>query len=219
MPIVTANNLQAATGCSPALAATYAEHIAEACRLFQIDTPRRVAAFVAQIAHESAGFTATEERLSYSAERLQQLGRANGPGSRWAAAAAQADRLARNPQRLANFVYANRMGNGDEASGDGWKYRGRGLKQLTGKANYEAIGDTVREKVPAAPSFVAYPDTVKDPRWAALSAGAFWHDNELNELADLEKFREITKRVNGGLIGYDDRVAVYRRARRAFGVV
>lgn len=218
MPLITPQSLQAATGCAPVRAAMFSPHLVEASRLFEIDTPLRVSAFVAQMAHESANFAALTEGLSYSRERLVELGKMNGPASRWAAAAAQADRLARNPQGLANFVYARRMGNGDEASGDGWRYRGRGLKQVTGRANYEAITEIIQSKLPDAPDFVREPDLLTEPRWAALSAGAFWHDNELNELADAQRFTDLSVRVNGGKIGLNERRALYRRARAAFGL-
>lgn len=218
MPLITPQSLQAATGCSPVRAAMFAPHLVEASRLFEIDTPLRVAAFVAQMAHESENFTDLDEDLGYRRQRLIELGAANGPRSRWAAAAAQADRLAHNPKGLANFVYARRMGNGDEASGDGWRYRGRGLKNVTGRANYEAITEIIQARLPDAPDFVKEPDLLTEPRWAALSAGAFWHDNELNELADAQRFTDLSVRVNGGKMGLNERRALYRRARAAFGV-
>lgn len=218
MSLITPRSLQAATGCAPVRAAMFAPHLAEAGRIWEIDTPLRVSAFVAQMAHESENFTDLDEDLGYRRERLIEIGKANGPGSRWAAAAAQANRLSRNPQGLANFVYANRMGNGDEASGDGWRYRGRGLKNVTGRANYEAITEIIQASIPDAPDFVKQPELLTDPRWASLSAGAFWHDNELNELADAQRFTDLTRRVNGGLMGLNERRAFYRRARAAFGV-
>jgi putative chitinase len=211
---LTPDQLQAATGCSPVLAAQYALHFAEAGRLWAINTPGRWACFLAQVGHESQGFAHRVELLSYSAERLADLGRLNGPRSRWAAAAKQAARLARNPEALANFVYADRNGNGDETSGDGWRFKGRGLIQLTGRANYREIGAEVRRALPSAPDFEANPDAVEQPRWAALSAGAFWHLKGLNKLADAGQITAIGRAINGGGIGHGDRVTRYERARR-----
>lgn len=219
MTRITATNLQAATGCSPVLAATYAGPMDDACRLFDIDNPRRVAAFVAQVAHESDLFTATEERLNYSAEGLARTWPA-----RYARAGVKGNppndlalQLARRPELIASHTYANRMGNGAPESGDGWRYRGRGLIQLTGKANYEAIGDVVRGVDPDAPDFVANPDAVKEPRWSAMAAAAFWSERGLNDLADAQRFRDITRRINGGENGMDHRLKLYRRALAAFG--
>lgn len=219
MTRITATNLQAATGCSPVLAATYAGPIDDACRLFEINTPRRVAAFIAQVAHESDGFTATEERLNYSADGLARTwpARYAEGGNKGNKPNALALQLHRNPQAIANHTYANRMGNGSPESGDGWKYRGRGLIQLTGRANYEAIGEVVKAHDPDAPDFVANPDAVKEPRWSAMAAAAFWSERDLNTLADAQRFRDITRRINGGENGMDHRLKLYRRALPAFG--
>jgi putative chitinase len=107
----------------------------------------------------------------------------------------------RNPEKIANKVYADRMGNGDEASGDGFKYRGRGLIQLTGKDNYKACGDALNVDL------VENPDLVSSPQYAALSAGWFWDKNKLNQFADANDMTTLTKRINGGTHGLDDRVA------------
>jgi putative chitinase len=107
----------------------------------------------------------------------------------------------RNPEKIANKVYADRMGNGDEASGDGFKYRGRGLIQLTGKDNYRACGDAL------GVDLVENPDLVSSPQYAALSAGWFWDKNKLNQFADANDMTTLTKRINGGTHGLDDRVA------------
>lgn len=220
MTRITATNLQAATGCTRALAETYAGPMDDACRLFDIDNPRRLAAFVAQVAHESDGFTANEERLNYSAQGLANTWPARysvGGNAKIIKPNALALQLHRNPQAIANHTYANRMGNGSPESGDGWRYRGRGLIQLTGKANYEAIGEVVRGVDPDAPDFVANPDAVKEPRWSAMAAAAFWSERGLNDLADAQRFRDITQRINGGQKGKDHREGLYRRALAAFG--
>ena len=217
--ILTSDQLMAATGCLPVRASDYAPHLAEVGRLWRIDTVSRLSAFLAQVGHESQGFAVLVERLSYSAERLSDMGRINGPTSRWAAAAKQSARLARNGEALANFVYASRNGNGDEASGDGWRFRGRGLIQLTGRANYREIGVAVRAAVPDAPDFERAPESLESARWAMLAAGAFWHVRGLNELADAGKITTIGHRINGGGVGHGDRVTRYERAKRALGAI
>lgn len=208
MTQITANILEAAVGCGRSLANTWAKPLAEACALFDITTPARIAAFLAQIGHESMGLTRTVENLNYRAERLLAV----WPKRFDEATAAQ---FANQPQRIANRAYGDRLGNGPEASGEGWKYRGRGLIQVTGKANYEAVRDLLREERRDAPDFVADPDALAEPRWAALSAAAWWADRELNELADDYAFTQITQRINGGQNGAVDRKERYDRARKA----
>lgn len=208
MTQITANLLEAAVGCGRSLANSWSKPLADACRAYEINTPARIAAFLAQIGHESAGLTRTVENLNYGADGLRQT---------WPKRfdEASAKQLARQPRLIANRVYGGRMGNGDEATGDGWKYRGRGLIQVTGKANYEAVRDLLRERDPSAPDFVADPDALSEPRWAALSAAAWWADRELNELADGYAFTQITQRINGGQNGAADRKQRYDRARTA----
>ena len=212
-----ASRLAAAAQIPLDRASVYAPHLSEGFDAWGINTPERMAAFIAQVGHESAGFKAMSENLSYRADRIRDLGRQNGPGSRWAEAAKQADKLARNQSGLANFVYADRLGNGDEAGGDGWRFRGRGLKQLTGRANYRDIGRIVKASFPDAPSFESDPDCLMIPRWAAISACAFWHAKGCNQFADAGDFRGLTKRINGGLIGLADREARHRIAKKALG--
>ena len=207
--------LRAAVGCSRADADLYAPHLAEGFRLWNLDTPHEIAAALAQFGHETAGFTLMQERLGYSAARLADLGRQNGPGSRWAAAAKQSARLAMNPQALANFVYADRMGNGDEASGDGWRYRGRGFPQLTGRANYISANAVLKSRVGA--DIVADPDAVaNDRRIAALTGCAYWHLRVHD--VDPRDVRAVTRAFNGGVIGLDDRRKRFAVACRALGV-
>jgi len=164
---------------------------------FQITTPERAAHFLGQAAHESTGFTRTTENLNYSAVRLLQIFPKYFDGG-------NAEEYARNPQRIASRVYANRMGNGDEASGDGWKYRGRGYIQLTGHDNYYAFDQIVTDDVLKNPDLVA-------TKYPLLSAGWFWNSRGLNGLADqgigAGVIREVTKKVNGGTHGLDDRIA------------
>lgn len=175
------------------------------CKAYEIDSPLRIAGFLSQIAHESMGMTRLIENLNYSAEGLMRV---------WPSRFKTMDvalQYARNPEKIANKVYANRMGNGDEASGDGWRFRGRGLKQLTGRANYAEFTQAVGQ------DFVKEPDALLDPVNAALSAGWFWHENGLNRLADLGDVEAMTKRINGGLIGLEDRKKRYLRCLESFG--
>ena len=160
---------------------------------FEIDTPLRKAHFLAQIAHESAGFKATVENLNYSDSALYNVFRKYFPTLDSTAG------YARQPERIANKVYASRMGNDDEASGDGWRYRGRGLIQLTGKSNYQAFSNAVNQ------NFVANPDDVASPEWALSSACWYWQNRKINRFADTDDIQMVTKMVNGGLNGLDHR--------------
>ena len=171
---------------------------------FEINNVARECAFLAQAAHESAGFTALSENLNYSAEGLLRVFPRYFDG-------ASATDYARRPERIANRVYANRMGNGDEASGDGWRNRGAGIFQITGEENHGRISEhfsIARESVG---------DWLRTPEGACRSAGLFWRDNGLNELADAGDFRKITKRINGGYNGWTDRVDYLERAQNALG--
>ena len=165
---------------------------------FQINTPLRLAHFLAQCAHESAGFTAIQENLNYSADGLRKI------FGKYFADDATANAYARQPQKIAARVYASRMGNGDEASAEGWKYHGRGYIQLTGKDNFTAFSKA------AGADCVNNPDSVATT-YALLSAAWFWQTRSLNTSADkgadIAVVTEITKKVNGGTIGLDDRAA------------
>ncbi|WP_200902894.1 glycoside hydrolase family 19 protein [Pseudomonas fluorescens] len=160
---------------------------------FKINSPVRVAAFIAQVGHESGQLTRMVENLNYSADRLQAV----WPNRFDAALAAQ---VARKPEQIANIVYGGRMGN--TLPGDGWKYRGRGLIQLTGANNYRAAGSAL------GLDLINHPELVEQPDTAALVAGWFWQSNGLNELADAGQFDKITRAINGGLNGQVDRVAL-----------
>jgi putative chitinase len=167
---------------------------------FKIDTSLRLAHFLAQCGHESAGFKAIQENLNYSADGLNKV---FGKYFRTVSAAA----YARQPEKIASRVYAERMGNGNEASKDGWKYRGRGYIQLTGKANYMAFDKVVDEDVVANPDLVA-------SKYALLSAAWFWNSRSLNLLSDKGAtdtvVTEITKKINGGIIGLPDRIKHFK---------
>jgi putative chitinase len=162
---------------------------------FKIDTPRKQAAFLGQCGHECGNFKVFEENLNYKAATLMRLWPKRFPTLEIA------NQYAGNPKKIANMVYANRMGNRDESSGDGYRFRGRGCIQLTGHANYYHAGQAL------GVDFVADPDLVATPLYALLTAGWFWSTHGCNELADAMNWVGLTKKINGGTIGLDDRVA------------
>jgi putative chitinase len=181
----------------------------QALERFSINTTVRAAAFLAQIAHESDELTHVSENLNYSAQRLTQVWPKRFP------TVEIAREYEHNPEKLANYIYASRLGNGDEASGDGWKFRGRGLIQLTGKTNYTQAGSAL------GADLATNPDLVAQPEYASLTAVNFWKTNGLNELADLstdESFVNITKKINGGTVGMDSRKAYWTRAKQVLGI-
>lgn len=165
----------------------------ETFEVFDISTPKRVAMFLAQTGHESGNFAATQENLNYSAKGLVGTFKKYFPTEESAAA------YARNPQKIANRVYGGRMGNGPESSGDGYKYRGRGVIQLTGKDNYTACGKALDLDL------INDPDLVAENPVAILSAGWFWDTRRLNQWCDKGDVLTVTKRINGGTIGLEDR--------------
>lgn len=206
---ITANLLMRCTGCAPGYAELYAEHLDDAAHRWGIDTPVRQAAWLAQLAYESVLFTRVEESLYYTTparliavwpsrfrlpvgEREEQIdifvdGKRN------------ARRYVRDPQRLANFVYGGRMGNGDEASGDGWLYKGRALIMLTGRDNYTAYQAASRQLV------IGDPDLLSEPFGAAHAAGWYWQHRNLNVHADAQDWVALTRAINGGTLGLEDR--------------
>ena len=176
---------------------------------YDINTPKRVAAFLAQCGHESGGFTTLTENLNYGATGLK------GIFGKYFKDDATANAYQRQPQKIANKVYANRMGNGDEASGEGWKYRGRGPIQLTGKANYTQFANDMFED---PETVLDNPDVVAlDKETALTSAVWFWNKNKLNALADIGDIKTMTKKINGGYIGLDDRIKHYDHALHVLG--
>lgn len=175
---------------------------------FEINTPARIAAFLAQAAHESNQLRWLVERLDYTTKRLMVVWPRRFPTLEQAAA------YAHSPERLANVVYANRLGNGDAASGDGWRYRGRGIFQITGRGNYRRVGAAL--DLP----FEEEPSLLEEPEHAALSAAQFWHARGLNELADdrsddndITDFEQICVLVSGGRIGLSARKAYWEAAK------
>lgn len=175
---------------------------------YEINTPQRIAAFMAQCAHESGGFTALKENLNYKPATLRKLFGKYFPTD------ALAEEYCAKPNKqeaIANRVYASRMGNGDEASGDGYKYCGRGLIQLTGKSNYVAFADSLQISPEEASEYLA---TFEG---AAQSACWFWENNNLNQWADKGDIVTLTKKINGGTIGLDDRIKHYEHALHVLG--
>jgi len=188
--------------------------VVETCVEFEINTPQRIASFLAQTSHESGGYTMLSENLNYKAatlaacwpNRFAILGPDKKPkkddkGKNIPTAVANS--IAGKPELIANLVYSNRMANGTAESGDGWKYRGRGLKQLTGKDNYARCGQSLNIDL------LGNPDLLLEPIYAARSAGWFWKSNNLASFADRSDLEGMTKKINGGLIGYAERKAKY----------
>ena len=160
---------------------------------FDISTPFRQAAFIGQAGHESGNFKMLEENLRYRAETLMKVWPKRFPTLEFA------KQYEKDAKKIANSVYANRMGNRDEASGDGYRFRGRGLFQLTGHAGYYHAGQALGE------DFVMQPELVATPQYAALTAGWFWNTHKLNQYADSRDYKMMTKKINGGFIGLADR--------------
>ena len=186
----------------------YIEHWCEALNKilpdYEINTPARIAAFVAQTAHESGGYTALHENLNYKAESLCRVWpRYFNSGN--------ANEYAHQPEKIANRAYGGRMGNGDEASGDGWKYCGRGLIQLTGKSNYQAFADSIETDISEIPAFLqTFEGAVQSACW-------FWEANNLNRWADADNIEKMTQIINGGQLGIEDRKRHYHHALQVLG--
>lgn len=167
---------------------------------YDINTPMRVAAFLAQCGHESGGFIFLRENLNYRAETLLRQWPKRFPTMEIA------KMYERKPEIIANRAYANRMGNGDEASGDGWRYCGRGLIQLTGKDNYQDFADSIETPVEEIPEYlVTFEGATQSACW-------FWDSRSLNKEADVADIKTMTKKINGGLIGLEDRFKHYQHA-------
>jgi putative chitinase len=170
---------------------------------YEINTPHRIAMFLAQVGHESGGLRTIKENLNYSADGLKRV------FPKYFRTVNPVD-YAKKPEKIANRVYASRMGNGDEASGDGYRYCGRGLIQLTGKSNYEAFAQDMGWPLAEATAWLA------EPEGAAWSAGWFWDSRELNQWADKGDITTVTKKINGGTIGLEDRKSHYEAALQIF---
>jgi putative chitinase len=185
------------------------EALAQLLPDYDINTPQRIAAFIAQCAHESGEFMKIKENLNYKAASLRALFGKYFPNDELAMAYASKPN---KQEAIANRIYANRMGNGDEKSGDGYRYCGRGLIQLTGKSNYQAFADSLEMSVEDVPEYLA---TFEG---AAQSACWFWESNNLNRFADKGDIKGLTKAINGGFIGLEDRIKHYEHALHVLGV-
>ncbi len=183
----------------PSEAISWYDALNTAAAAYNINTTKRAAAWLGQLMAESGKFQLLEESLNYSAKRLLEVFPTRFTST-------QAKQYAQKPQAIANRVYSNRMGNGDEASGDGWKYRGRGLIQLTGKNNYAAASQALNH------DFINDPNALLEPDWAALSAAWFWNTHGCNELADKSDYTGVTKTINGGTHGLDTRIVYTKQA-------
>lgn len=172
---------------------------------YEIDTPKRVAAFIAQCAHESGGFRALKENLNYRAESLLKV------FPKYFKTSADANAYARQPEKIANRIYGGRMGNGPESSGDGFRYCGRGLIQLTGKENYSWFAASLEMELEDVPEYLqTFEGAVQSACW-------FWETNKLNQWADKGDILTMTKRINGGTIGLADRKKHYEHALHVLG--
>lgn len=174
---------------------------------YQINTKLRLCHFLAQIIHESGHLKYNQENLNYSAKALRSVFGKYFPTD------ALAEQYARKPEKIANRVYANRMGNGDEASGDGWKYKGAGLIQLTGKTNYTKCSEFLGIDLVNDPSLV-----YNSPEICVKTACWYWSVNNLNKYADVDDIKTITKRINGGYNGLEDRTKILNAAKKVLGI-
>jgi putative chitinase len=192
-------------GGNPPYAEQWYDALCQILPDYEIDTPQRLAAFLAQTAHESGGYRAIKENLNYRAESLMRTWPRHFPTMEIA------NQYARQPERIANRAYGNRMGNGPEESGDGWRYAGKGLIQLTGKDNYTRYAQSLEISVEeAAEHLTTFEGAVQSACW-------FWETNNLNQWADKGDILTLTKRINGGTIGLEDRIKHYNHAVHVLG--
>jgi len=171
----------------------------ETFQRFGITTPAQQASWIGQCGHECGNFRIMEENLNYRAPTLLKLF-PKTPKRQWGFTPEEAAAYERQPQKIANRIYGNRMGNRDEASGDGYRFRGSGFLQLTGHSNFYHAGQAL------GVDFVMQPELVRTPMYAAQTAGWFWQTHKLNQYADKGDFLTMTKRINGGTIGLEDRI-------------
>jgi len=202
--VVTLNQLQSLFESTKAVVLKkYIDALNETLEKYEINTPERIAMFLAQVGHESGGLTITEESLNYRGERLAVVFPKYFHN-------VNTSEYAHQPEKIANRVYSNRMGNGSEASGDGYKFRGRGFIQITGHDNYHGFatdnGMSIDEAV----------DYMQTPEGACMSAGWFWNKHGLNGFADRQDCLGATKRINGGTIGLQEREEIYKEALELF---
>jgi putative chitinase len=199
----TKEQLQSIIGNNPNLDGWY-EALSSVLPEYEIDSPQRVAAFIAQCTHESGGFKRLKENLNYKWESLRKV------FSKYFPTDELAQEYAHKQEQIANRVYGGRMGNGDESSGDGFRYCGRGLIQLTGRNNYTKFAESIGMAVEEVPALLeTFEGAVKSACW-------FWKTNNLNQYADAGDILTMTKRINGGTIGLEDRIKHYNHALEVF---
>ena len=187
------------------IGADWVDALNETFSRFNITTNNQKAMFIGQCGHECGNFRLLEENLNYRAETLMKLWPKRFPSLEFA------KQYEKNPRKIANSVYANRMGNRDETSGDGYRFRGRGALQCTGHSTYFHAGKAL------GVDFVMQPDLVATPKYAALTAGWFWETHKLNPPADALDYTKVTKIINGGTIGLDDRIKHVQHALAVLG--
>ena len=201
--ILTQDQLAQMIPGNPYIAEWY-EALAQLLPDYDISTPQRVAAFIAQCAHESGNFRAIKENLNYQAATLSKVWPSKFPPD-------VAGQYAHNQEKIANRAYAGRMGNGPEESGDGWKFCGRGLIQLTGRNNYQAFADSIETPIDDIPAYLAtFEGAVQSACW-------FWENNNLNQYADSGDILTMTKKINGGTLGLEDRKKHYEHVLHILG--
>ena len=199
----TREQLSSVIGNNPDLDGWY-DALSSILPTYEIDSPQRVAAFIAQCTHESGGFKRLKENLNYKAESLRRV------FPKYFTSDALAQEYAHKQEQIANRVYGGRMGNGDESSGDGFRYCGRGLIQLTGRNNYTKFAESIGMAVEEVPALLeTFEGAVKSACW-------FWKTNNLNQYADAGDILTMTKRINGGTIGLEDRIKHYNHALEVF---
>ena len=187
------------------IGADWVDALNETFSRFNINTKNQQAMFIGQCSHECGNFRLLEENLNYRAETLMKLWPKRFPSLEFA------KQYEKNPRKIANSVYANRMGNRDEASGDGYRFRGRGALQCTGHSTYFHAGKAL------GVDFVMQPDLIATPKYAALTAGWFWETHKLNPPSDALDYTKVTKIINGGTIGLDDRIKHVQHALAVLG--
>ncbi len=210
---LTVAQVARATGAKVADAEKYLPFLQGTCKAYDITSPKRIAGFLSQIGHESAGLQVLTENLNYSVDALLSIFGRHRISEADARKHGRTRQQAAHPEAIANIIYGGAWGKrwlGNTEPGDGWKYRGRGLKQLTGRDNYRRCGDAIGE------DFVTYPDRLLLPVNAALSAGWFWSVNGLNTVADLGDVPRMTKLINGGANGLSERQALYTKGLAVF---
>jgi putative chitinase len=187
------------------IGAEWVDALNETFSRFNLTTNNQKAMFIGQCSHECGNFRLLEENLNYRAETLMKLWPKRFPSLEFA------KQYEKNPKKIANSVYANRMGNRDEASGDGYRFRGRGALQCTGHSTYFHAGKAL------GVDFVMQPDLIATPKYAALTAGWFWETHKLNPPSDALDYTKVTKIINGGTIGLDDRIKHVQQALAVLG--